>query len=251
MHGNASIVHHHNASADSRLLFHCCCWLVCCMCCGCHQASVDEPPEQLSFSLWDLTAAGGSSAHAQTLAALTSSAVQGQLGTLDGFSGFGGGARGQGATAAATVASLASAAADRLLRTQQQQQMQGSSAMTPGTFMAEAAPGLGSSSSGAETAREARLTLLRAWVNAAAGAAGGAGRSLDGSLQQQEEQLLRNAASAGGSVSGAGRLSTRALRLVAQDLGSVLSAGDVASLLQQLQHVLQRQEQQHQSALYL
>jgi hypothetical protein len=88
----------------------------------------------------------------------------------------------------------------------------------------------------ADTAREARLTLLRAWVNASTAAARGALRSADGSLEQQEERLLQ--ASVEGGMGRVARLGNNGVAAVAHDLASVLTPADVMLLVQQLHGML-------------
>ena len=195
----------------------------------------------------------------QQLASLVGASGSGLAG-LGGFAGFAGGNSASSirpaASAAPQVAHLASSAADRLLLAAQGIHAPHGIAASMGLSGNERAAMAGSSNIGSstDTNKEARLTLLRAWMNAAAAAADGRTRSTDGALQQlqqqQEDQLLRDAATAGASVGGLGPLSVGGLRTVAQDLVSVMGPADVANLLQQLL-ILQRDNLQQPSAMYL
>jgi hypothetical protein len=137
----------------------------------------------------------------------------------------------------AKVAHLAGAAGDRLLGVRAQS--------SPGSIVASMAalseplPIPNAVGADANTAKEARLTLLRAWVNAAVAAVDGVSRSLNGSLEQQEERMLRVPAAGDGGIGSVGRLMPRGMAVVAQDLQSVLSPPDVLMLVQQLQGMLQ------------
>lgn len=227
------------------------------------QAAIEDPSEQLSFSLWDHTIPGGSAnpAQAQQLAAIMGCSTLHSLEDFTGFSGRGSSTSSSvampRASAAPQVAQLANAAADRLLLAQQASQ---ASASTAAASLAMAAsPDRAVMTPRADTDKEARLTLLRAWMNAAAAAADGRARSTDGSQQHQHEQQLLQAAGAASVGGGAGPLSgrvglltARATRAVAQDMAAVMSPGDVASLVQQLQALLQALgPQQQQASLYL
>lgn len=160
---------------------------------------------------------------------------------LEGFGGFaagrssGGGAAAAAATAVPSVSSLASAAADRLLLAQQTGRLSAGS-IGGGVEPVLSAAGQQGVGVDDETAREARLTLLRAWMNASAAAARGALRSADGSLEQQEEQLLQ--ASLDGGMSRVARLGSNGVAAVAQDLASVLTPVDVLLLVQHLHGML-------------
>jgi hypothetical protein len=143
-----------------------------------------------------------------------------------------------GSSPSARVARLAGAAADRLLVAR----AQSSPGATTASMAALSEP-LPTPSSAvgadADTAKEARLTLLRAWVNAAVAAVDGASRSLDGSLEQQEDRMLRAAAAGDGGIGSVGRLTPRGLAVVAQDLRNVLAPPAMLMLLQQLHGMLQ------------
>lgn len=204
---------------------------------------MEETPEHLSFSLWDLDALRGGApgpSQAQQLAARAQGVRQSPSGasglaTPDGFGGFSS-RYGRGAVpSAAAVLDLAGAAAGRLL--QAQRATSAASACTP------AEPLLTSLAvrSDAETAKEARLTLLRAWVNAAAGSAAGLSRSVDGSSLQQQAGVssLGAATFEGGAVGRVGGVGGRGLAVVAQDMASVLAPAELLLLVQQLQGMLQ------------
>jgi hypothetical protein len=157
---------------------------------------------------------------------------------LEGFGGFAAGRSSSGGSAAASaalpaVSSLAGAAADRLLLAQQAGRL---SARSIGGGPEPLLSAGGQQGARVETAREARLTLLRAWVNAATAAARGVFRSADGSLEQQEEQLLQ--ASVAGGMGRVARLGSNGVAAVAQDLASVLTPGDVLLLVQHLHGML-------------
>lgn len=219
-----------------------------CMQAATAMGAMDEPSEHLSFSLWDLSTSGASPSgptQAQQLASLAQAQLQSpstsnHLATLEGFGGFSAGSSRRNSSmrtspAAANVIDLASAAADRLLQAQH-----GPSAGM--VALSEPLPAPAVVGSDAETAKEARLTLLRAWVNAAAGAGNAASRSADGSSMQQQDDMvlgLRSAASEGGGVGRWGRVGGRGMAVVAQDLASVLGPADLLLLAQQLQGMLQ------------
>lgn len=214
------------------------------------QVAMEETPEHPSFSLWDLnTLAGGApgqgpSPQAQQLAARAQQGVvrqhsppgaSGVAATPDGFGGFAS-RYGRGSVPpAATVLDLAGAAADRLLQAQRVSSAGG--ACSPSESL------LGSLAVGsdAETAKEARLTLLRAWVNAAAGSAGGLSRSADGSSFQQQDGVssLGSPTFEDGAVGRVGRVGGRGLAVVAQDMASVLAPAELLLIVQQLQVRLQ------------
>lgn len=207
----------------------------------------DSSPEHLSFSLWDLNPASGpglsAPAHAQQqLSQLAQATLQNpgpsgstHLGEFDGSpAGYGRASMG-GSSPSARVAHLASAAADRLLVARAQSSPGAATASM--AAMSEPLPTPSAVGADVETAKEARLTLLRAWVNAAVAAVNGASRSVGGSLEQQEDRMLRAAGDGGnGSV---GRLTPRGMAVVALDLRSVLAPPDMVLLVQQLQGMLQ------------
>lgn len=236
------------------------------------QAALDEPPEQLSFSLWDLAQTSAPPGapqpprmmpqmvpmpHSALIASSTPVSLSMPVTNLEAFGGFaaggGGGyglqqqqqvrtSAGPSAPAGTQVINLASAAANRLLSTQHGA-AGGSSAATASIGLAAA--GLGGSGAACmpiaaaaagspdAMAAEARLTLLRAWVNAAAMSGSGLSRSFDGSVQQQEEELLQ--AAAGSGSAGPQRLGRGSMGVVANDLARVLSPGDLMVLVQHLQ----------------
>lgn len=206
---------------------------------------MEETPEHLSFSLWDLnTLAGGAPgpgpSQAQQLAARAQGVRQSPpgasgLATPDGFGGFAS-RYGRGSVPpAAAVLDLAGAAADRLLQAQRATSAAGACTLSE-PLLASLEVG-----SDADTAKEARLTLLRAWVNAAAGSAGGLSRSADGSSLQQQAGVssLGRATFEGGAVGRVGGVGGRGLAVVAQDMASVLAPAELMLLVQQLQGMLQ------------
>lgn len=201
------------------------------------QAGVEDTPEHLSFSLWDPALQPGGAtlpafpqAQQPARPLSSSSALQGaeqaSLTSLQAFGGFPAGyVRSSASGPGPQVFDLTSGAAERLLA---QHARQTEAVLVPVSrpLVVGAAP---AGAAERETAREARLTLLRAWVNAAAATAQGPSASADGG---QGSSLLQ-------PVDGrVGRLSSRGLALIAQDVASVLSLGDVALLAQHLSGLL-------------
>jgi hypothetical protein len=196
---------------------------------------MEESPEHLSFSLWDTLTqtsagpgAGAASAQVQHMPAsmgLNTVLQVPEQASLPGLQGFGGFSSGYGSSSMAgssarQVFDLASAAADRLLAEQQGRQTGSDTVLLPVSRPLSMGGETLTMAGEAEAAREARLTLLRAWVNAADGGSG----------------VRQGGVPAGGRV---GRLSNRGLAVIAQDVASVLSPGDFLLLAQHLAGYLQ------------